>query len=251
MAGQFIDHAVFLFAVRRAMQEQRIPSEMQRIRRDTEVYSRGQRDHSVYLMDSGEVKVMQTTRDGRECITALHTVNDIFGEMCLCGDVERPDTAIARQDTTVRRIAAADLVALIGDEALHLEFMRHLARRMTEQQELIATLLTSNSECRLANTLLIMGRRSNRRDASGRLVAPDLRQGELAAMVGTTRTRIGMFLKKFRRLGLIHPHTPGTLAVAEERMRTFIDYAGSDPGGGASSCPGRGPAQGASAGSLA
>jgi len=173
-------------------------------------------------------------------------MTQLLGQITRLDEEEKnPSDTRNAPDVIEKALFDARVVMLTG------EVNDMVARRMTEQQELIATLLTSNSECRLANTLLIMGRRSNRRDASGRLVAPDLRQGELAAMVGTTRTRIGMFLKKFRRLGLIHPHTPGTLAVAEERMRTFIDYAGSDPGGGASSCPGRGPAQGASAGSLA
>lgn len=218
--------SVFLIAVRDAIRGQRIPSEIVQVRREAAIYERGQRDRSVYLVDSGEVKVIQSCRDGHECITALHGANDIFGELCLGADDARGDSAIARVDTRLRRIAAHELLTLIAREGLHGAFACQLTSRMAQQQHLITTLLTCNSEIRLAKILLMIAGRTNRRDPAGRLIASDLRHGELASMVGTTRTRIGVFLKKFREHGLIESGARSTLLISDDELRAFVERYG-------------------------
>jgi CRP-like cAMP-binding protein len=59
----------------------------------------------------------------------------------------------------------------------------------------------NSAEQRLARTLLLLachGKRGQRRR-----ILPTISQGTLAGMVGTTRPRINLLLKKFKTLGFI------------------------------------------------
>jgi len=80
-------------------------------------------------------------------------------------------------------------------------FIAHmLARNIRIEEDLIDHLLNS-SEKRLARTLLLLVQ-YGKQDTLVRAV-PKLSQETLAEMVGTTRSRVNFFMKKFQRLGFI------------------------------------------------
>ncbi len=58
------------------------------------------------------------------------------------------------------------------------------------------------SEKRLARTLLLLAHFGKERDR--RAVIPKMSRETLAAMVGTTRSRVGFFMNRFRKMGFIH-----------------------------------------------
>jgi CRP/FNR family transcriptional regulator, cyclic AMP receptor protein len=200
-----------------------VDSKLLRVRRGSHVYHHGQEDRAIYLVDSGEVKAQVTHRDGRECITELYGPSDIFGEMCLCGEGARTETAIALHDCVLRRVSVSAFTGLVHRESLHVELVQYLATRLVQQQETIATLVTGSSEYRLATMLLRLARRLARQDREGAWVVPKLRQDDLADMVGTTRTRVGVFLKKFRALGLVRLNPDNCLVVEEVGLERFLE----------------------------
>jgi CRP-like cAMP-binding protein len=75
-----------------------------------------------------------------------------------------------------------------------------LARNIRIEEDLIDQLFNS-SEKRLARTLLLLAR-YGKHDKPVRTVPP-VSQGTLAEIVGTTRSRVNFFMKKFQRLGFI------------------------------------------------
>ncbi|PYR35642.1 MAG: Crp/Fnr family transcriptional regulator, partial [Acidobacteria bacterium] len=76
-----------------------------------------------------------------------------------------------------------------------------LARYVRIEEDLIDQLFNS-SEKRLARTLLLLAR-YGKHDKPVRAVPP-ISQETLAEMVGTTRSRVNFFMKKFERLGFIN-----------------------------------------------
>ena len=58
------------------------------------------------------------------------------------------------------------------------------------------------SELRLARALLLLGRFGNEDEPIP--VIPKISRQTLAAMIGTTRSRVSFFRNKFKRLGFIH-----------------------------------------------
>ena len=75
-----------------------------------------------------------------------------------------------------------------------------LTRNVRIEQDLVDQLFNS-SEKRLARALLLLARHGEE-DAPVRTV-PTISQETLANMIGTTRSRVNFFMKKFQRLGFI------------------------------------------------
>ncbi|HZS45626.1 MAG TPA: cyclic nucleotide-binding domain-containing protein, partial [Blastocatellia bacterium] len=49
------------------------------------VYNIGQADNTIYFIDSGQIKLLMLSPQGKECMLAIYTPGDIFGELCLSG----------------------------------------------------------------------------------------------------------------------------------------------------------------------
>jgi hypothetical protein len=81
---------------------------------------------------------------------------------------------------------------------------------------------TENSEQRLAETLLQLGRTLGSNGSSSICIEPKISQEDLADMVGTTRSRIGAFLKRFRELGLISLNDRRCLIIREDKLSDYI-----------------------------
>jgi len=95
-----------------------------------------------------------------------------------------------------------EMVQVLHEQhALSDRFITHmLARNIKIEQDLIDQLFNS-SEKRLARTLLLLAR-YGKHDKPVREI-PSVSQEVLAEMVGTTRSRVNFFMKKFQRLGFI------------------------------------------------
>jgi CRP-like cAMP-binding protein len=147
---------------------------------------------------------------------------DLFGELCLSGQAVRIETAVVMQDSTLRLIPHRGFIGRLQMESLLEDLVQYLAVRISEQHEIISTMATANSEQRLAKTILSIGRRMGS-SGSGRIVIDyRISHEELSEMVGTTRPRVGVFLKKFRTLGLIQIGTGHRIIIDEEKLQDYI-----------------------------
>ena len=60
------------------------------------VYTCGDQDETVYFIESGQIKLLMLSSEGKECLLAIHSEGDIFGELCLSGSGARLETARGR-----------------------------------------------------------------------------------------------------------------------------------------------------------
>jgi CRP-like cAMP-binding protein len=93
-------------------------------------------------------------------------------------------------------------------------FLDHLLVRTARVEADLADQMFNPSEMRLARALLMLANSSNGSDR----VPVKVNQETLAALIGTTRPRVSVFLNKFRRLGLINYN--GSLQV----QKSLLDY---------------------------
>jgi CRP-like cAMP-binding protein len=109
-------------------------------------------------------------------------------------------TAIA--PTTVLMIEKPEMKRVLHTEhALSDRFIAHmLARNIRVEADLVDQLFNS-IEKRLARTLLLLARYGEE-DQPDRILQK-ISQETLAEMVGTSRTRVNLFMNKFRKLGFI------------------------------------------------
>ena len=80
-------------------------------------------------------------------------------------------------------------------------FITHMLARNARIEEDLIDQLFNSSEKRLARALLLLAR-YGKQDKPARIV-PKVSQETLAEMVGTTRSRVNFFMRKFQRLGFI------------------------------------------------
>lgn len=190
-----------------------------RLRRDDNAYLSGQHDHNIYLVDSGCIKTMAYSRDGKRCLLSLYGRGDIFGELGIL-PLPRTETACAMRDTVVRRMPVSRFCDVLCETGMMETFVQQLVIRSLDQQRVITDLVTANSEQRLAATLLKLARKFGTRQGSHVLIDARITQEDLSAMVGTTRSRVGLFLKGFRSDGLLAD--TACLAVNEAKLIEFV-----------------------------
>jgi CRP-like cAMP-binding protein len=160
--------------------------------------------------------------DGRECLLAILTAGDIFGELCLSGLDERTESATAMTTTVVRLVPCAQFFAVLSGNGLLEGFVQYLAVRIADQQEIIATLVTADSEQRLGKTLLHLARRLGKQDPRSIRIEPRISHEELAAMVGASRPRVSTFMRRFQELGLIEFSAERHLIVKEHHLMEYL-----------------------------
>jgi len=156
----------------------------------------------VLYIQKGNVKLSVLSKAGRQAVVAMLGVGEFFGEGCLAGQLVRMGSATATTDSTVLIVEKEAMRRLLHEQhALSDRFIAHmLARNIKIEQDLIDQLFNS-SEKRLARTLLLLAR-YGKNDMPVREI-PSVSQATLAEVVGTTRSRVNFFMKKFQRLGFI------------------------------------------------
>lgn len=186
------------------------------------IYTSGQRDGMVYFIESGWVKLVLDSPEGKECLLAIRASGEIFGELCLSGQITRLETAVAMQEATLRQMPHRSFLMALKQELLLEDLVQYLAVCVAEQQEIIAAMATNDGEHRLARTLLYLSQRFRRQDSRGACIEQRISHKELSEMVGTTRPRIGIFLKKFRELGLVRLTEKRCLLIEKNQMEEYI-----------------------------
>lgn len=171
-------------------------------RRGEFIFKQGDASDHVLYVKSGGVKLSLLSTTGRQAVVGLLGPGEFFGEGALAGQPLRMGSASALAPSEIQQIDLATMVRLLHQEhAMSDRFITHmLARNIRIEQDLIDQLFNS-SEKRLARTLLLLAR-YGKHDAPIRAIPP-ISQETLAEMVGTTRSRVNFFMKKFQRLGFI------------------------------------------------
>jgi CRP/FNR family cyclic AMP-dependent transcriptional regulator len=166
------------------------------------VFTQGDPCEHVMYIQKGNIKLSVLSKSGREAVVAMLGAGEFFGEGCLAGQPVRMGTATATAPSIILLVDKNRMVRLLHKQpALADRFIAHmLARNIRIEEDLIDQLFNS-SEKRLARTLLLLAR-YGKHDQPVRPV-PLVSQGTLAQMVGTTRSRVNFFMKKFQRLGFI------------------------------------------------
>ena len=167
------------------------------------VYAQGDAADAVYYVESGKVKLTVVSTRGRQAVIAILERGTFFGEGCLAGQPLRMSTVNALQPSTIVRVDKATTVRLLHEEPEFAElFIAYLLSRNVRIEEDLVDQLFNSSEKRLARILLLLAHFG--KDTKPESVVPKVSQETLAAMVGTTRSRVSYFMNRFRKMGFIH-----------------------------------------------
>jgi CRP/FNR family cyclic AMP-dependent transcriptional regulator len=172
-------------------------------RRSQRLYSQGDLATTVMYIQKGGVKLSVVSKVGKEAVVALLGPGDFLGESCLAGVPFRMGIATAITSTTLMVIEKKEMIRVLHEEhKLSDRFIAYLLTRNIRVEEDLVDQLFNSIEKRLARALLLLARYGKQDQPQKTL--PKVSQETLAEMVGTTRSRVNLFMNKFRKLGFIH-----------------------------------------------
>jgi CRP/FNR family cyclic AMP-dependent transcriptional regulator len=166
------------------------------------VFSQGDAADAVFYMQSGKVKLTVVSARGKEAVIGVVEPASFFGEGCLAAQPLRVSTATAIEPCSILRVSKRTMVRSLRREPEFAElFITYLLSRNVRIEEDLVDQLFNSCEKRLARILLLLAHYGEK--AKPQSVIPKVSQETLAAMVGTTRSRVSFFMNRFRKLDLI------------------------------------------------
>lgn len=166
------------------------------------IFSQGDPADSVMYVQKGTVKLTVVNEIGKEAVVAIFASGDFFGEGSMAGQKIRMGTATAVVPSTVLIVDKEEMIRVLHAElSLSDRFITYmLARNIRVEADLVDQLFNS-TEKRLARTLLLLARYG--KEDHPEPILQRVSQETLAEMIGTTRSRVNMFMNKFRKMGFI------------------------------------------------
>lgn len=166
------------------------------------LFAQGDPSDTVLYIQQGNVTLTVLSGSGKEAVVGVLGPGDFFGEGALAEQPVRLATATAMTACTILIVPLPQMRRLLHEEhAFSDRFLTHMLARNTRLEADLVDQLFNASERRLARTLLLLAR-YGKPDGPRRLL-PKVSQEVLADMVGTTRSRVNVFMNKFRKLGFI------------------------------------------------
>jgi CRP-like cAMP-binding protein len=176
------------------------------------IYAQGDAADALFVIKAGTVKLSVKSRAIEATLDILGG-EDFVGKDSLTGQSSRTATATAITDCSLLRIEKkAMMLALTRHAKLANLFLAYaLAKNIRYQQDLVDQHCNS-SEKRLARILLRLAHYDGQ--GASETTVPKISHETLAEMVGTTRSRVCFFMKRFKQSGFIdYEHKGKTLRV--------------------------------------
>jgi CRP-like cAMP-binding protein len=168
------------------------------LRKKQVIFSHGDRSDSIFYIERGTVKLTITSPNGKEGLIGILDREEFFGESCLSPNkATRLHTATSMTDMQVLKVDRAVIIRMLRTDAeLAYGFITALLERNRKIQEHLVSGLLSSSKERLAQVLSSLNRLGQSED---REPLPRLSQQDLANMVGISRQRANVLIKRLRK----------------------------------------------------
>ena len=161
------------------------------------------------------------SKTGKEATIGILNEGDFFGEGCLAGQTLRLFSANAMTDCSVMQIDKSYMMEVLHREhAFSDMFVGYLLTRNIRHEEDLVDQLFNSGEKRLARILLLLAQFG--KDGKPETVIPKMSQETLAEMIGTTRSRVSLFMNRFRKLEFIDYHAGDELQVHSSLLNVVL-----------------------------
>jgi CRP-like cAMP-binding protein len=166
------------------------------------IYAQGDAAKTVLYIQQGSVKLSVVNGAGREAVVATLKSGDFFGEGCLSAQPIRIGAATAVTATTILVIEKSEMIRVLhAEHEFSDRFISHMLTRNIRVEADLVDQLFNSTEKRLARALLMLAQ-FGKNDQPQKLLTK-ISQETLAETIGTTRSRVNLFMNKFKRLGFI------------------------------------------------
>lgn len=168
--------------------------------RNATIVRSGESTDFVYLILSGNLKVLFTDEEGREVILSMLGPGELFGEMGVLDENPRSATVVAVSPADLVIIGKTDFKrALQENFEVSLYIMRNLVARLRRADRKIESLALMDVYGRVARLLLDMAETVDGKQVVTRKISKQ----DIARMIGASREMVSRVMKDLQTQGLI------------------------------------------------
>jgi CRP-like cAMP-binding protein len=165
------------------------------------LYREGSQPRYVYFVESGRVKTVMISNDGKELMTGLYGPGDFFGYLAMFEEADYSESALAIEEVKVHAIPKNEFFDLLNsNSAVAGKFIRILANQLTENEEKLISIAYDSVRKRIAEALVDVYRSYAIHNNSKEI---EISRQELASYVGTATETVIRTLSSFKSEGLI------------------------------------------------
>lgn len=157
---------------------------------------------SVYFIIEGWVKIRTYNLEGKEVTLNILGKGELFGEMAALDEVPRSTDVITLTSTLIGSMPSQDFVKLLQTEPQAGVRLAQLMARRLRQVNRRLRLRESDSQSRVADTLLFLAEGQGKKGNTGTEI-PNLPHRELSSLSGLARETVTRVLTRLEKKGLI------------------------------------------------
>lgn len=148
---------------------------------------------ALYVVLTGQVKIVIGAEDGREVILAIHGEGEFFGEMSLIDDEPRSAHVIAMESSKLLILRRDDFNRCLREmPEIATGLLRALCRRLRQADSMIGSLVLLDVPGRVARLLLEMADKYD-----GENIKQRLTHHMIAQMIGSSRETVSRTMRDF------------------------------------------------------
>lgn len=192
-----------------------------RYRKGEMVFREGEPAERILLIESGRVKLFNTSPQGNELLVAVLGPGQIFGELAVIDRGPRAMSSRAMEDVAVFSLGSDQFWTLLESHpALARRLLELMARRLRRADQNTQDLVFFDAPTRLARKLVELAEEHG--EPTGRSdeirITVRVTQEEIAQMIGTTRASANRLIASFSERGWIDWNDGQPLLLSPEAL---------------------------------
>ncbi len=196
-----------------------------RFRAGDKIFEEGDPGEVLYLIESGQVRIyVHGSGKGLETSVFLcGRPGEIFGELAIVDGLPRSASATAMENTIVHTLSREAFQRhMRRAPQLALNFMKLLSVRVRYNTKQVKSLALTSVSSRLARLLLKLAQDYGVVETAGVRINTNLKQTDLASLIGATRESTNKVLSIFRREDLIRKDDGDIVVLDPELLRRKV-----------------------------
>lgn len=184
------------------------------------IFHRGDPGDTLYIVQSGQVKIVLLSAKGDEMVLALFRAGDFFGELSLLDGLPRSATAAAVETTVLLSVSRPEFQRVLHEAPPMAEqIIGALTARLRHTDMLLGDAIFLTVSARLTKRLLELAGMQEERSRITPPVEVRVTQAELASMVGATRESINKELRMLEDRGILRLGRSRVTVLRPELLR--------------------------------
>ena len=171
------------------------------------IFRQEEEAEAIFFVNRGSVRLSVANSQGRERIMAVLGTGDVFGEEVLGVKRKQRTQAIAHEEAWVSVANRETTLRLMNEiPALSRNLIRLFDQKLAEAREELETLSFSDTEHRIASTLLKLGAGHGMKVMSSQFLRKlriPVSHEYLAQMIGANRPHVSAIMSQFKKRGWI------------------------------------------------